>query len=135
MRERSNILVIGDGTARILRIRQTLNKIARVEQAEDLPQALQKLAGGEFEAVFAEERFHCGTWNDVLQSVAELYPDLPVIVMSSAEGLEQASPRWMEAIGEGAFDLLPSNYGDFDLLSLAEQAVSSARARALLATA
>jgi CheY-like chemotaxis protein len=135
MRQRPNILVIGDDTPRITRLRESLGPTSRVVQAEDLQQALKRLALDDHDAVFADWQFHCGTWREALRSIAELYPDLPVIVISNSEALEMGNQEWREAIAAGAFDLLPSHYGEFEVISLAEQAVASARARALLATA
>ena len=135
MRQPPSILLIGDDTARMARMREILSRTARVTQAEDLPQALKRLALDDYEAVFADWRFYFGTWKDALQQISELYPGLPVIVISDPGGMERGSLQWREAIAAGAFDLLPSDCGEFELLSLAEQAVASARARALLATA
>jgi DNA-binding NtrC family response regulator len=138
MRQQPNILIIGDDLARMARLRAVLSRTARVVQAEDLQQALKRLAlksSEEFEAVFTDERFHCGTWRDVLNQIGHLHPDLPIVVVYDSDKLKRGNREWREVISAGAFDLLPSNCGDLELLSLAEQAVASARARALLATA
>jgi DNA-binding NtrC family response regulator len=138
MKQLPSILLIGDHPARMGRLRSILSRTSLVAQAEDLQQALKRLALNEyegFEAVFADWRFHCGTWKDALRQINELYAGLPVVVLHDPEELERGSREWQEAIAAGAFDLLPSNCSDLELLSLAEQAVASARARALLATA
>jgi DNA-binding NtrC family response regulator len=136
--QQPNILLIGDDPARMARLRAILSRTARVVQAEDLQQALKRLAlknSEEFEAVFTDWRFHCGTWRDALNQIGNLHPDLPIVVVYNSEELARGSRDWREVISAGAFDLLPSSCGDLELLSLAEQAVASARARALLATA
>ena len=135
MKHRPNILLLGDDAARMARMRETLSRTARVARAEDIPQALQRLAANDFETVFSDWRFHCGTWRDALKSIGELYPDMPVIVVGDSDGLKRGSPEWMEAIEAGAFDLLPPNHRDFEALSLLEQAVASAQARAMRAIA
>ena len=138
MRQQPKILLIGDDPARMSRLRAILSRTARVAHAEDLPQALKSLADGndgEVEAVFADWKFHCGTGMDAVRQIGELYPELPVIVLTPPNELERGSWEWRQALSAGAFDLLPADGGEFEMLSLAEQAVASARARALLATA
>ena len=135
MRQRPNILLIGDDAARMARLRETLSRTARVAQAEDMPQAFERLAMEDFETVFADWRFHCGTWKEAVKYIGECYPDLPVIVISNSEGLERGGRQWMEAVEAGVFDLLPAEHREFEVLSLLEQAVASAQARAMRATA
>jgi DNA-binding NtrC family response regulator len=135
MIQRPNILLIGDDAARMTRLRATLRKTARVSRAEDLPQALRRLAEDNFETVFSDWRFHCGTWREAVNSIGELYPDLPVIVVCDSDGLVRGSREWLDAMETGAFDLLLPNHREFEVLSLLEQAVASAHARALRAIA
>ena len=42
MRQRPNVLLIGDDDARMARLRAILRRTSYVEQAEDLPEALQQ---------------------------------------------------------------------------------------------
>ena len=102
---------------------------------EDIPQALHRLAQDDYEAVFTDWRFHCGTWREALQQVGGLYPDLPVIVISPVEGLEQGMREWVDVVEAGAFDLLLSPRSESAALSLLEHAVASGEARAMRATA
>ena len=135
MRQRPNVLLIGDDDARMAKWRETLGRAARLAQAEDLPQALQMLARSGYEAVFVDWRFHCGTWREALRLVGAIYPDLPLIVISRSDGIEQGIEEWIEVLEAGAFDLLLSIHNEFATLSLLEQAVASSEARALRATA
>ena len=135
MRQRPNILLIGDDPAKMAWLREILGRAARVAQAEDIPQALHRLAQDDYEAVFTDWRFHCGTWREALQQVGGLYPDLPVIVISPVEGLEQGMREWVDVVEAGAFDLLLSPRSESAALSLLEHAVASGEARAMRATA
>jgi DNA-binding NtrC family response regulator len=135
MRQRPNILLIGDDAARMARLRETLSRAACVAQAEDLPQALKRLAMEDYETVFADWSFHCGTWREALQSIGELYPDLPVIVLGHSDDLNPHSRQWQEVVAAGAFDLLPAGHREFEILSLLEHALASAQARAMRAIA
>ena len=134
MRQRPNVLLIGDDDARMAKWRETLGRAARLAQAEDLPQALQMLARSGYEAVFVEWRFHCGTWREALQLLGAIYPDLPVIVISRSDGMEQEIQEWKEVIAAGAFDLLLASDHQSAALSVLEQAVATSEARTLHAT-
>lgn len=135
MRQRPNILLIGDDAARMTQLRETLSRTALVAQAEDLQQALKRLARDDYETVLVDWSFHCGTWREALQSIEELYPDLPVIVISNSNGLGSRGGEWQEVVAAGAFDLLPAGCRKFEILSLVEHAVASAQARAMRAIA
>ena len=135
MRQKPNVLLIGDDDARMAKWRETFERSARVAQAEDLPQALQQLARADYETVFADWRFHCGTWREALKSIGELYPDFPVIVISRSDGMEQGIQEWMEVVEAGGFDLLLASDHQSAALSLLEHAVATSEARALRLTA
>ncbi|MBI3933625.1 MAG: response regulator [Acidobacteria bacterium] len=115
--------------------RETFGRAARVAEAEDLPQALQQLARADYDAVGVDWRFHCGTWREAVQMVGAMYPDLPVIVISRSEGIEQGIQEWIEVVKAGAFDLLVASDRESAALSLLEHAVATSEARALRATA
>jgi DNA-binding NtrC family response regulator len=134
MRELPAVLVIGDDVDRLTRLREILRRGAVVSQAEDLPQALSRMARERFDVAFTDWQFHCGTWRDVLQKLHALYPDLPVIVVSQTTRIDEGIREWAEAVSAGAFDLLLSANSASALLLL-EHAVASGDARALRATA
>ena len=133
MREKPKVLLIGDDVVRMVRLREILRRAARVVSVEDLPEALEQLARGEFETVFADWRFHCGTWREAVERLGALYPDLPVVVVSQTEGIEEGMQEWIEVVGAGAFDLLLSACNETAALMLLEHAVASGEARALRA--
>ena len=135
MRQRPNVLLIGDDDARMAKWRETIGRAGCVSQAEDLPQALQQLARNNYDAVGVDWRFHCGTWREALQLVGAIYPDLPVIVISRSDDTEQGIQEWREAVEAGAFDLLVASDHPSAVLSLLEHAVASGEARALRAIA
>ncbi|HEY7678950.1 MAG TPA: response regulator [Terriglobia bacterium] len=135
MREQPKILLVGDDEPRMTHLRATLSRAARVTQAEDLPQALSLLAADSFGAVFCDWRFHCGTWRDALARSRELYPDLPVVVVSQTNGVEEGIDEWAQVVEAGAFDLLLSARSESTALSLLEHAVASGEARAIRASA
>ena len=134
MRQKPNVLLIGDDDARMAKWRETFERSARVAQAEDLPQALQQLARADYDAVGVDWRFHCGTWREALQLLGAIYPDLPVIVISRSDGMEQEIQEWKEVIAAGAFDLLLASDHQSAALSVLEQAVATSEARTLHAT-
>ena len=119
----------------MISLRDTLSRAAQVAQAEDIPQALSLLAQRPFEAVFCDWRFHCGTWRDALKRIGELYRDLPIVVVSQTNGIEEGIDEWAEVIEAGAFDLLLSVRSESAAVSLLEHAVASGEARAMRATA
>lgn len=135
MRAQPRVLLVGDGEGRMVPLRETLGRVAQVRQAEDIPQALGALAERGFEAVFCDWRFHCGTWREALERIGELYPDLPVVVVSGSNGIEEGIDEWAEVVEAGAFDLLLSIRNEAATLSVLEHAIASGEARAMRAGA
>ncbi|HWP85603.1 MAG TPA: hypothetical protein VNN17_10460 [Terriglobia bacterium] len=130
MRDRTNVLLLGNDATRIAPLLETLGRAARVCWVEDLPEALQKLAQQDFQAVFVDWDFYCGSWREALQRIQELYPALPVIVLGTPQEDRLWEQQWKEAVEAGAFDLLPSIENRMAVLLVLEQAVASSEARA-----
>jgi DNA-binding NtrC family response regulator len=135
MRPLPNILLIGDDTLEMRHLRTIFSRAARVAQAEDLPDAFQKLAAMDYDMVIADWSFHCGTWQAALRQIRAVYPALPVIVLSRAEGLEQSMREWVSVVEEGAFDVLAPRITESAAMALMEHAVATGEARAMRATA
>ena len=135
MREQPRVLLVGDDEARMTSLRETFSRVAQVMLAEDIPQALGLLAQRPVEVAFCDWRFHCGTWREALKRLGELYPDLPIVVVSQTNGIEEGIDEWAEVIEAGAFDLLLSVRSESAAVSLLEHAVASGEARAMRATA
>jgi len=117
------------------RLREILRRGARVVRVEDIPQALEQLAAEPFAAAFADWSFHGGTWREALERLGALYPELPVVVVSRTNGIEEGIQEWAEVVAAGAFDLLLSVRNEAAVLSILAHAVASSEARALRAIA
>jgi diguanylate cyclase (GGDEF)-like protein len=98
---------------------------ATVETAEDLLGALARVADGGVDVVLLALDLPDGEGADVVRSIRERAPDVPVIAVGSGHGSERA-------IDAGASDVVPSDAGP-DLLSRAiRYATSLERMRAEL---
>ena len=86
---------------------------------------LAHLKRGRYDALFCVCSFHSKTWNAPLKHVRKRHPELPVILLSSANALRE----WPDVFEAGAFDFLVPPYSNHNLLAVVEQAVASTEAR------
>lgn len=99
-----NILIIDDERA----IRRTLREILeyekyKVDDAEDGSIGLEKIKSGDYNVVLCDITMPKTNGLEVLDTVLEEHPDLPVVMISGNDQIETA----VEAIKKGAFDYIP----------------------------
>ncbi len=99
----SRILVIDDERS----IRNTLKDILEYEKhevdlAEDGPKGLEKIKNGEYDVVLCDIKMPGMDGIEVLDKLAELSTDLPVVMISGHGNIDTA----VEAIKKGAFDFI-----------------------------
>ena len=127
---RVNILLLGGDQPALRSLNNTLRLRAKITLAEDLPQALEKLASEEIQAVFCAACFHCGSWVEALETIGFLYPALPVIVVSEAVQSSLLAEQRPQMYAAGAFDLLLDPLNESSTMFLLEHALATGEARA-----
>jgi DNA-binding NtrC family response regulator len=109
--------------ARLCTLLSPYVELTCVQHAHDLERQLE---GGHFDALFYHCSFDSTDWTKRLAVLRERRPNLPVIVVSGTEAIDE----WPDVIEAGAFDFLVPPYGRPNLLAVVEQAVASTEARA-----
>jgi DNA-binding NtrC family response regulator len=86
-------------------LRQTLSEHVIVTPADNPSDAIHLLESNQYDALLCMRSLDSGTWGDIVETVRDLYPGLPVInIAGTAE-----ERQWMEMLDTGTFDiLLPS---------------------------
>lgn len=117
------ILLSNDETETTV-LEQLLSEHVVLTSVNDLSALISLLEDNDYDALFCAWSFHTGTWNDALEEVRKVHPDLPVIILSSSA----EEREWLQALGGGAFDLLVPPYQERSLLAVLEQASASREA-------
>ncbi|MEY4885492.1 MAG: hypothetical protein RL151_801, partial [Bacteroidota bacterium] len=99
----ANILIIDDERA----IRNTLKEILSyegfgIDEAVDGEEGLQKIQAKVFDMVLCDIKMPKIDGLEFLERVSELYPDLPVIMISGHGNIETA----VDAVKKGAYDYI-----------------------------
>ena len=122
----ANILLLSSDETETRRWIDILQEHVVLTKVRDRAELRNALEGGDFDALLCAWSYYERTWNDVLKTVQEIRPDLPVILFSRVGGERE----WVQAIEAGAFDLLSAPYyWKSTVLPVLEQAVDSCEAR------
>jgi DNA-binding NtrC family response regulator len=120
----ATILIIEDNHALAQMLTEALKaKGYRVVTAGDPSEGLRKLSDETVDLVLTDLKLPSGTGLDVLHSVRELSPFLPVIIMTAHGTIETA----VRAVREGAYDFITKPFDPDHLLLLMERALQSQR--------
>ncbi len=106
------------------RLEQNLTPYAELSWASHPEHVSGALHGDTFDVAFCAGRELIRSWREILKSVRDLNPDLPVIILSETAGERE----WVDMLDAGAFDLLVSPYSE-TLLPAMEHAIASREAR------
>ena len=107
-------------------LQQALAHHAELAWACNPQEMIQQLEQARYDAVFCSRTLSTGSWGEALKQVRQLYPDVPVIILSQTADEKE----WLEVLAAGAFDLLGLPCYERTLLSVVEHAVASGEARA-----
>jgi len=119
------LLIVCDASERAT-LQQILACHAELRWACNTQEMARQLAEDRYDAVFCARTLCAGSWNEVVAEVRQIYPLLPVIVLSQTADEKE----WVEVLAAGAFDLLALPCYERTLLSVMEHAVASGEARA-----
>ncbi len=101
MLEHPKVLLIShEGESSTLRM--LLNEHVILTCANNLTETSSLLERRGYDALFCDESFDTGAWNEGLAEDRKGYPDLPIIILSQLDGEQQ----WTDLLEAGAFDLL-----------------------------
>ncbi len=117
------LLLSNDGMETAV-LEQLLSDHVVLTPVNNLSELISLLGDNDYDALFCAWSFHTGTWNDALEEVREIHPDLPVIILSSSA----EEREWLRVLDAGAFDLLVPPYQERSLLAVLEQASASREA-------
>jgi len=109
---------------------KNLRRLATVTIAESIPEMLELVEESGADVVLCEWNFAGGTWREALDELRRLHPDLPAIVISQTEGIDEGIQEWLEVLSGGAFDLLLAPSNEYSVRSMMEHAFISGEARA-----
>ncbi|MHB1286712.1 MAG: response regulator [Leptospirales bacterium] len=85
-----------------------------VSVAQSYEEALHRLTSDRISLILTDLKMPGKTGMDLLRSVKDLYPDLPVILLT-AFGDEHL---WVEALSSGAVDLIPKPFKKQEILEV-----------------
>ena len=109
---------------------ENLRRLATVRIAESIPEMLEQVEEAGADVVVCEWSFAGGTWRDALEELRRRHPDLPAIVISQTEGIDEGIQEWLEVLSGGAFDLLLAPSSEYSVRSMMEHAFITGEARA-----
>jgi DNA-binding NtrC family response regulator len=120
-----NVLLLSNVEMESAGLERLLSEHVGLTPINSLSELASQLEANDYDALFCANVFNTGTWNDALDEVQKVHPDLPVIILSSSAGERE----WLQALDAGAFDLLSPPYHGRSLLAVLEQASASREAR------
>jgi len=117
-----SVLVVDDEPIVCHSVRRILGKQScAVEEAFDVDVALRKMKLNHYDLVILDLKMPKRSGMEVLQSIREQYPDLPVIMVSGYASLETA----VEATRRGAFNFVPKPFTPEELSKVTEEALAA----------
>ncbi len=126
MRTASTVLFVSGDPAETIAFERILGEHMVLKRVQDLAELKAVLGNGNhYDAVLCGGSFRKCDWKDALRYVLQGSPDFPLII-SRRVATER---EWVEVLGAGAFDLLPTPHVERSVLPLLEDAVASYEAR------
>jgi DNA-binding NtrC family response regulator len=119
------VVLLGNGGGEMSALKGVLAQHTIFTRVRDIPQALDVLAAGDYDALFCGWVLHSNTWREALKEIRKHYPDLPVVVVYHAA----EEKDWCEVLDAGAFDLLAPPYEESMVLAILEDAILAQEAR------
>ena len=129
MTKTTQVLLVGKGKE--TRLKEILEKRASVAEAGNVPEMVERLEGGRYDAVLCERELGEGTWREALEELQSRRVSTPAIVVSQTSTADEGIDEWSEVLEAGAFDLLLAPSQEYSVVTVLEHAVESGRARAL----
>ncbi len=117
-----SVLVVDDEPIVCHSVRRILAKQScAVEEAFDVDVALRKMTLNKYDLVILDLKMPKRSGMEVLQSIRELYPNVPVIMVSGYASLETA----IQATKLGAFNFIPKPFTPNELTQVTEEALAA----------
>jgi len=117
-----SVLVVDDEPIVCHSVRRILGKQScAVEEAFDVDVALRKMKLNKYDLVILDLKMPKRSGIEVLQSIREQYPDVPVIMVSGYASLETA----IEATRRGAFNFVPKPFTPEELSKVTQEALAA----------
>lgn len=116
-----NILIIEDKLSLAEMLKETLQSEGfSVKTAASIRNGQDMLSSGGIDAVVADLRLPDGEGTEIIKSVKQSYPFIPVIIMTAHGSIEVA----VKAVKEGAYDFITKPFDPDHLILLLRRAIS-----------
>lgn len=116
-----NILIIEDKLSLAEMLKETLQSEGfSVKTTASIRNGLDILSSGGIDAVVADLRLPDGEGTEIIKSVKQSYPFIPVIIMTAHGSIEVA----VKAVKEGAYDFITKPFDSDHLILLLRRAIS-----------
>jgi two-component system NtrC family response regulator len=117
-----SVLVVDDEPIVCHSLRKILMKQScAVEEAFDVNAALLKMKLNKYDLVFLDLKMPKSDGMELLKSIKQLYPKVPVIMISGYASIKTA----VEATREGAFNFIPKPFTPEELKSVTREALAA----------
>jgi DNA-binding response OmpR family regulator len=117
-----NVLVVDDEPIVCHSLRKILTKQScAVEEAFDVDAALLKMRLNKYDLIFLDLKMPKSDGMELLKSIKNLYPDVPVVMISGYASIKTA----VEATKEGAFNFIPKPFTPEELKVVTREALAA----------
>jgi len=123
-----SVLLLSSNEEATGQLRETLAREVELAAAWTGEELFHLLETAQYDAFLCDWESLGGRCREVCREVKQLYPGLPIIVVSRCGGEQE----WVEVLEAGCFDLIAAPYSVRQVLSVVEYAVASREDRVLL---
>ena len=118
------VLVVEDDVVALDLLEEILKRNGfGVSVAQSYEEALERLSTDKISLILTDIKMPGKTGMDLLKVVQDLYPDLPVVLLT-AFGDENL---WVEALSSGAVDLIPKPFRKQEVLDIVQRTLARLR--------
>ncbi|MHB1926850.1 MAG: response regulator [Leptospirillum sp.] len=118
------VLVVEDDVVALDLLEEILKRNGfGVSVAQSYEEALERLSTDKISLILTDIKMPGKTGMDLLKVVQDLYPDLPVVLLT-AFGDEHL---WVEALASGAVDLIPKPFRKQEVLDIVQRTLARLR--------
>ncbi|MCC6933490.1 MAG: sigma-54-dependent Fis family transcriptional regulator [Deltaproteobacteria bacterium] len=131
MQEKANILIVDDEQQMLLAMEAVLARAGHIiTKAENGQAALEILSKNKFDLMISDMKMPVMTGIELLQQAKQLYPQLPVVMITAYGTINQA----VEVMKSGAFDFITKPFSAEDLEGVLSRVFTPVKRNAPLST-
>ena len=126
-----SVLLLSSSEEATGQLRETLAREVELATAWTSQELFHLLQTAKYDAFLCDWESQGGGWREVCHEVRQLYPGLPIIVVSRCGGEKE----WVEVVEVGCFDIVCAPFSARQVLYVVELAVADYEAQALTSVA